>query len=553
MAGRDVFTFLVGGQAGQGVKSAAGAASEIIAGLGRETFQLDDYQSLIRGGHSFSVVSSAPDAISSQYGRADLVVALDARSYDEHRGDLAEGGVLVRNSDEVEEGDGIGVPITSAAEEYPRPMLRSGVAAVAVLCSALGKDEGALAETIARIYSKDSENNVAFAKAVYGSVNDDLNGRFELDGDGSARTVLAGSQAVCLGAAAAGLDVYIAYPMTPASPLLHFLSAHDEDLSVVTVHPESEIAVANMALGCAMAGARAMVGTSGGGYALMEEAFSLAGMSESPCLFFLGQRSGPATGVPTYTEQGDLRFAIHAGHGEFARIVASPGDVAEAFRLSAELLDLAWRFQSPAVLLSDKHLSECTATAEIVLDDAAWAEPVMHEGGDYVRYADTKNGVSPLLFPPSGEMIKWTSYEHDERGVTTEEAGMIARMHEKRQRKTEALEEHVRSLHTVNRFGEKGPLIFTYGSTTMSVLEAVRAGSLEARVVQPIYLEPFPSWQLEEFRGEHAVVVEASVGGQFARFLEEKAGLVVDKVIRRYDGRPFDPVELADELGKSSA
>lgn len=553
MAAQELFTFLVGGQAGQGVKSAAAGASAILAGLGRETFQTDDYQSLIRGGHSFSIVSSRPGPVSGRYRKADLIVALDARSYEEHRDELTDGGVLVRNSDEVEEGEGIGAPITSLAEDYPRPLLRSGVAAVAVLCSALGMDEDALAETIERIYTKDSENNVAFAKAVYGSVNEDLGGRFELEGDGKKRTLLAGSEAICLGAAAAGLDVYIAYPMTPASPLLHFLSKRDEELSVVTLHPESEIAVANMALGCAMTGARAMVGTSGGGFALMAEAFSLAGMSESPCLIFLGQRPGPATGVPTYTEQGDLRFALNAGHGEFARIVASPGSVAESFLLAAELLDLSWRFQSPAVLLTDKHLSECTATADIDLDSAAWAEPVMHEGGDYRRYADTENGVSPLLFPPSAEMIKWTSYEHDELGVTTEEADMTARMHDKRQRKAEALEEHLKSVRTVNRVGEKGPVVFTYGSSAMAVHEAARSGGLDLRIVQPIYLEPFPIWELEEFRGEDVVVVEASAAGQFARLLREKIGVKTSSIVRRYDGRPFEPTELAEELEKATS
>jgi len=548
MAARDVFTFLVGGQAGQGVKSAAGGASEILAGLGRETFQLDDYQSLIRGGHSFSVVSTAPGPVSSHYGRADLIIALDAPSYEEHRDQLAENGILVRNSDEVPDGEGIGAPITSLAEHYSRPLLRSGVSAVAILCCALGMDDEELSATIARIYPKDSKNNVALAKSVHEAVSGDVGGRFRLDGDGKRRTLIAGTQAMCLGAAAAGLDVYIAYPMTPSSPLLHFLSTHDDDLSVVTVHPESEIAVANMALGCAMAGARAMVGTSGGGYALMEEAFSLAGMSESPCLFFLGQRSGPATGVPTYTEQSDLRFAIHAGHGEFARAVASPGDVAESFRLAAELLDLAWRFQSPTVLLSDKHLAECTVTAEVDIDGAPWAEPIAHEGGDYARYAETKDGVSPLLFPPSDEMIKWTSYEHDEAGITTEEAGMVVRMHDKRQRKTEALAEAVRSLRTVNRFGDSGPVVLTYGSTTMSALEAVRAGGLDVRVIQPVYLEPFPSWELNELRGERVVVVEASAGGQFAKFMSEKAGVNVAAVIKRYDGRPFEPTELAREI-----
>jgi 2-oxoglutarate ferredoxin oxidoreductase subunit alpha len=233
---------------------------------------------------------------------------------------------------------------------------------------------------------------------------------------------------------------------------------------------------------------------------------------------------------------------------EFPRIVGSPGSVEEAFRLAAEMLSLVWRCQAVGILLSDKHLLESSVTVDLDPLMAAWAEPLAHSGRGYRRYAETPDGISPLLFPPSREVIKWNSYEHDEAGITTEDGHSIARMHDKRLRKTEAVRRAVEGLTTVNRYGDKGPVIFTYGSTTMSVLEALRAGGIEARVVQPIYLEPFPVWALGEHRGSSPVVVEQSAGGQFARLLAEKAGIGARAVIRRYDGRPFDPDELAAEL-----
>jgi 2-oxoglutarate ferredoxin oxidoreductase subunit alpha len=553
---RDVFTYLVGGRAGEGVKKAASAAANHLAGMGRHVFQMDDYQSLIRGGHNFSVVSSSARPVTSQYVRADLVVALGALSYELHRGDLADGGALVRNSDAVPEGDGVGLPLSSLASRLPRSELRVGVAGPAVFAAAVGLDRAATEALVRREYPRDVENNVAYALDVHGAALPAVGGRFRLERGEGERRMVAGHEAVALGAAAAGLDAYFAYPMTPSSSLLHYLAARDRDLGIAVVHAESEIAVANMAVGAAFAGARAMVGTSGGGFALMVEALSLAGMTETPLLCMLGQRSGPSTGVPTYTEQGDLLFALHPGHGEFARVVASPGTVEEAFRLAAEMLALVWRYQAVGVLLSEKHLLESSMTARLDPMAAAWAEPLAHTGGGpYRRYALTDDGVSPLAFPPSGELIKWNSYEHDEDGITTEDAGWIARMHDKRLRKAATLRDAVRRLTAVNsievgRGG--GPTVFTYGSTTMSVLEALRAGGINATVVQPVYLEPFPSWALEPHRGSSPVVVEQSAGGQFAALLEEKAGIRARAVVRRYDGRPFDPEELAADILKAA-
>ena len=544
----DVFTFIVGGKAGEGVKKAGSVAAQLFASMGRQVFQMDDYQSLIKGGHNFSVISTAKRRITSHYIKADLVVAPDKKSYDIHKEQLSERGIIVYNSDNVSEAEGVGIPLTKEAKKYPNPDLRIGVGAVATLAAVVGLDKDGLKKLIKSEYPRDIENNIAYAMGIYDIVYPKIGAKFLLERGDKERPIVSGNEAIALGAAAGGLDTYFAYPMTPSSSLLHFLAAHDMDLGVTVVHPENEIAVINMAIGSTFAGAKAMVGSSGGGFALMQEAFSLAGMVEAPLLCVLGSRPGPSTGVPTYTAQGDLNFAIHQGHGEFPKIVASPGSVKEAFFLAAEMLDMVWRFQTPGILLTEKHLSESAMTVDIDVSKAKWPEPVRHSGGEYKRYLDTKDGVSPFLFPPSKELIKWDSYEHDELGITTEDYNMIAKMQEKRNRKKKAIIDYMRGVHTVNVHGDKGPVIFTYGSTTMSVLEALESGEIEATVVQPIYLEPLPVWELERHKERGIIVVELSCAGQFASLLEEKVGIQPKAVIKKYDGRPFDPVELANRI-----
>jgi len=281
----------------------------------------------------------------------------------------------------------------------------------------------------------------------------------------------------------------------------------------------------------------------------MTEGFSLAGMTETPLLVVLSQRPGPATGVPTYTEQGDLSFALTAGHGDFLRIVACPRTIREAYYLTAEMLDLVWKFQTPGILLTEKHFSESSMTVELDIEKSKWAEPKMFNGENYKRYQDTKDGISPLLFPPSNQVIKWNSYEHDEVGITTEDAQMISFMHEKRNKKLKSLIDYLKPKKTVNVIRGELPInIFAYGSTYMSLLEALRYGKLNPTTVQPIFLNPLPIWELEEFNAQENIVVEQSISGQFSSLLKEKAGLQIKHVIKQYDGRPFDPILLSNQL-----
>ncbi|MCK4285542.1 MAG: 2-oxoacid:acceptor oxidoreductase subunit alpha [Candidatus Lokiarchaeota archaeon] len=545
----DVFTFIVGGKAGEGVKKAGSVAAHMFSSMGRYVFQMDDYMSLIRGGHNFSVVSTSPKWISSHYMNANLIVNFDKRSCETHMNDVAEDGIIVFNSDEQDNVEGIGIPLTSEAEKYPMKSLMYGVGAVAILASTIGFKKEEMNQAIKSQYPRGIEDNISFANKIYDMVQTGCQRKFPLEKGHKERKIITGNQSICLGAIAGGLDVYYAYPMTPASTILHFLAKQAENFGLAVVHAESEIAVINMAIGSAFTGARSMVGTSGGGFALMTEGFSLAGITESPILVVLSQRPGPATGVPTYTEQADLSFALSAGHGDFLRIVASPATVEEAYYLTSEMLDLVWKFQTPGIMLTDKHLSESSMTVDIDIERAKWAEPKMHNGSDYKRYLDTDNGISPMLFPPSKETIKWNSYEHDEFGITTENAEMISFMHDKRNKKETTLIEYLKEKETVNIIrGEHPTNIFAFGSTYMSVLEALRYGNINPTVIQPIYLNPLPNWELEEFKNQNNIVVEQSISGQFTALLKEKAGLKIKHTITRYDGRPFDPIELSKKI-----
>jgi 2-oxoglutarate ferredoxin oxidoreductase subunit alpha len=545
----DIFTFLVGGKAGEGVKKAGAVAAKIFSTMGRHLFQLDDYMSLIRGGHNFSVISTSTRWISSHYMKANLVINFDKRSYDLHFNDIStDNGIIIYNSDEQEKGEGIGIPFSSEAKKYPMKSLMYGVGAVAILASSIGFKKEEMNNIIKAEYPSGIKDNISFADLIYDLVNSQLGSRFVIEKGDLKRPILTGNEALSLGAIASGLDVYYGYPMTPASSILHYLAKLAPDFGLAVVHPESELAVINMGIGSSFTGARAMVGTSGGGFALMTEGISLAGMTETPILIVLSMRPGPATGVPTYTEQADLNFALNAGHGEFLRIVASPGTVEEAYYLAAELLDLVWKFQTPGILLTEKHLSESGMTVDINMDETKWAEPKKYEGNDYKRYLDTDDGISPLIFPPSNQLIKWNSYEHDEMGLTTENPKIISKMHDKRHKKLQALEKYMQNLHTVNVIGNEGPEIFTYGSTTMSVLEALKYGNIKAKVIQPIYLKPFPIWELNKYKEKEVIVIEMSKAGQFANLLKEKVGIEIKNLINKYDGRPFDPIELSQTI-----
>jgi 2-oxoglutarate ferredoxin oxidoreductase subunit alpha len=362
------------------------------------------------------------------------------------------------------------------------------------------------------------------------------------------RPLLTGNEAIGVGMVKGGLDAYVSYPMTPSSSLLHFLAENQEKFGITVVHPENEIAVILMALGFSYAGKRSGVGTSGGGFCLMTEGLSLAGMAELPLVLVVSQRTGPSTGLPTYTGQSELQFIVHAGQGEYPRLIVAPGDAQEALFWSEIAMNMAWKFQIPAFILTDKTLSEGTFSVDpaAISDVQREDSPSWLETAPYLRYADVPSGISPLAFPGMKDaVIKVNSYAHDEAGITTEEAALVMQMTNKRLRKWEGLAEEMQQYPGVIISGvpDASTALLCWGSTKGACNEI--ASLLGLRVIQPILLSPFPVDQLKKaITGvtkliaveENATAHLATLAGQY--------GIVPDERILRYDGRPFSPDDL---------
>jgi 2-oxoglutarate ferredoxin oxidoreductase subunit alpha len=542
------YTVLIGGQAGDGIRQAGGMIGRMMSRLGYHIYFWDDYPSLIRGGHNFSIIRASEGRIEAYRDEIDILVCLNEDTAKKHRDQLKPDGLLIYDSD-VFKAEGCGVGLAGIVKENGgKPVMRN-IAALGAVARTLGVEWPMLKTVVEAGAPKATELNLKIAKAAYDAACD---ARFHIERlDSEPLPLLQGNEAIALGAVRAGLGIYVAYPMTPSSGILHFLAAHDEELGLVVYHPENEIAAVVTAVGGAYAGARTMVGTSGGGFALMTEGLSLCAQSEAPVVFVVSQRSGPSTGVPTYTTQGDLFFVLHAGQGEFPRFVVAPGDPDQAFRLTGLAMNTAWKFQVPALVLSDKNLSESTYCFGSKGDEVTREEGSAFDGkGEYKRYLVGPGGVSPLAFPGAqGIVVKGTSYEHDEYGITTEDAGAIVRMQDKRLAKGPELVKYVDAMDAVAIFGDKkAPVgLLTWGSTKGACMEVARAMGL--RVVQPLVVEPFPVAGLTRaLEGVRKIIaVENNATGLLAK-LAGCNGIRVDHKILKYDGRPFSVDGLKKRL-----
>ncbi|MGA9098521.1 MAG: thiamine pyrophosphate-binding protein, partial [Methanotrichaceae archaeon] len=367
--------------------------------------------------------------------------------------------------------------------------------------------------------------------------------------------ILTGNQAISMGLIKAGLKAYVAYPMTPSSSILEFMARYAPDFGLKVLHPENEIAVMLMAQGFAYTGVKAAVGTSGGGFCLMTEGLSLAGQAEVPVVIVMGQRTGPSTGLPTYTAQSDLHFILNAGQGEFPRFVVSPGDAEEAYYWSGVALNMAWKYQVPAFILSDKTVSESGYSFDTKsVGDLNEESPLAWDGqGKYARYKYTDSGISPLAFPPQkGQVIKSDSYTHDENGITTEDPDITSKIADKRLIKGESLAKEMAKYETVKVYGHGKTAILCWGSNKGVCIEAAEKFGL--KVIHVLVLSPFPVDQLRSALDdvEKMISVECNSTGQLAR-LAALYGHPADVQILRYNGRPFSLEDLEAELRKVTA
>ena len=560
----------IGGAAGQGLQRAALLLGRTFVRGGYHVFAIQDSMSRIRGGHNFVQLRVSDQPVGAMTGTVDLLVALDQETVQVNGKDLREGGIALLDAGTFGlEQAPLGwtdVPLKALAMELGGKPVYTNSAALGYLLGLIGFGMDLLAQAFAEAFQKGdlAAKNTAVARAGYELAQSARSGAGvpQLKPlEAPPRLFLTGNDAICLGAIAADCRFMSAYPMSPSTSIITYLAGREESVGLVTEQAEDEIAAINLALGASMAGVRAMTATSGGGLSLMSETISFLGVSEVPLVIVDCQRPGPATGMPTRTEQSDLLFAINSGNGEFPRAVLAPGNAEQAFHCTVQAFNLADRYQVPVLLLSDQHLSESFYTVEPFSPEAAVYESstldaeALGEMEEYRRYLDTEDGVSPRSWPGQSDRLVLTdSHEHDETGRITEEPGMRVRMVEKRQRKLDGIKAGYGGPERIGPSGAE-TIVVGWGSTREVLGEAVtilRSRGEDVSLLHYAELWPLPEGpELAALReARRLVVVEGNVGGQLASVLRGVLGRRELDTVLRYDGRPFLVEELVEELAE---
>lgn len=512
----DQFSILFGGKAGDGIDRASLIIADLLKNLGYYIYIYREYPSLIRGGHTFSIIRASKKKVYAHYDEVDVILAMNQETVDLHTARMKQESVMVFDPESI----------TKILKDEDAPLVTANSVMIGKLAKTLGIKWGNLEEAFRANMPKVLDKNLAVARRGY----DETDTAFLMeDLKRNIPAAATGNEAMGLGLIKGGLNAYFAYPMTPTSTILHYLARRAEELNLKVIHPESEIGVILMALGASYAGQRVAVGTSGGGFCLMTEGFSLAGMAELPIVVVLGQRPGPSTGLPTYSSQTELHFALNAGQGEFTRFVVAPGDAEESYYWAQVALGMAGKYRAPVIILTDKNLGEGTYSFDEAAVEAAPVE------------------LSPAR--DKKKVFKVNGYEHDENGITTEDPAITKTMQEKRLAKTEALAAELEKYRQVGVYGDKKAktAVLCWGSNKGVAVEA--AEPLGLKVIQPAVMSPFPVKQFSEALDgvENIVAVENNATGQLVKLIRQYGFDVGDRV-SKYDGRAFSVGELRGEL-----
>jgi len=567
------FNWKIGGEAGFGIMTSGLTFSKIATRSGYHIFDYTEYPSLIRGGHNTYEVAFSDEEIHSSLWHVDLLVCLNKDTYEFHKHRLTEESMVIYDPEmfEIEmEVKKIPVPFNQIKKDEKIQQQMVNTVAVAASVALLGGDLKLLEDMIHEAFDRKGEEvvnfNLRLAQIGHDHIVKGPIQSLELlkrKDNPPKKLVMTGNEMFSLASIPADCRHYAAYPMTPASSILSILAAWQYDNGMVVRHPEDEISVINSALGSAFAGVRSSVGTSGGGFALMVESLSYAGVAEIPIVVFLSMRPGPATGLPTWTEQGDLLFAVHAGHGEFPKIVLAPGDIEEMSELTLKAYDLADIYQVPVVLLSDKYLSESHKDVDKAAVDKLFTAYVPDRGkivsdtqmNPYLRYKDSEDGISEMLIPGrEGTFYQANSYEHIEDSHTTEDDKARIVQADKRNRKYQTYFKNHFELPTFFGDPEAETIFISWGSMKGPVLDAMKLLAEETKksygYIHFTHLYPLDEKALTEFfvgkKAQRHILVENNSHAQFGQLLRQQTGITFEEKLLKYDGRPFWPEEIRD-------
>jgi len=560
------FLWKIGGEAGFGIMTTGLNFSKVASRSGYQILDYVEYPSLIRGGHNAYEVTVADEPVNSLSSTIDYLVCLNKETFERNKKKLIPASIVVydQSSFTIEENCiRVNLPINDILKESKGQIIMANTIALGASLALLDGDQTILNGLLKEEFGKKGNEIVRFNQQFAEKGFDYIKNNYPQfikpvlhKKNNEEKLVMTGNEAFSLGAVAADCRFYAAYPMTPASSVLTDLAAWQERTGMVVRHAEDEIAVINSAIGASFAGVRSAVGTSGGGFALMTETVSLAGITETSLVIFIAQRPGPATGMPTWTEQGDLLFSVHAGHGEFPKIVLAPGDHEEMFELTLKAFDLADIYQTPVIILSDMLLSESHRTLSKVKIEclikayqANRGKLINHAEGKYLRYKLSNDGISERLVPGAeGQFYQANSYEHLEDGHTTEESLRRREQVDKRNAKIKTyLANHFQPPKVYGDL-EKAQTVFVSWGSTKGVISDILDGStslihfnhvypLDERKIRPLF-KP----------GKRYVLVENNSQGQFGKLLRQETGIEVGEKILKYDGRPIGREEIIKRL-----
>jgi 2-oxoglutarate ferredoxin oxidoreductase subunit alpha len=554
----------IGGAAGQGIATPGDILARIFVRRGLHVNAYNAYQSIIRGGHIFLTLRTSDQPVLSHGDNLDVLIPLNQDSMNRHLGYLPKGSSVLFNVDTIKPGavpDGVQLcpfSVKALAPNVRGDLVQNTIALAALLrlIKVDFKRRGPAAVT----------ENVGVARAGYDYAEAHFTPLpFSLPDTGKPLAFFEGNQALAMGGAAAGVRFYCAYPMSPSSGVLHWMARHARELGIMVRQVEDEIGVINMAIGAAHTGCRAMCATSGGGFALMTEALGAAAMMEIPVVCINVQRAGPATGVPTKTEQGDLWQVLGAGQGDYPRIIVAPTSIGDCFKTVPDLFNLVDKFQCPGIILSDLLLSEGRSSidpAELSFDVPIDRGEVIGlngdaptENGGYKRYRITPSGISPRALPGTpGHMHVAATDEHDEDGVLISDEFTDPHKrqasHEKRMRKMDGI---LPLLPPPALFGpaKAQVTLLGWGSTEGVIREAmeqlaeqgIAVNNLQVKWLVPLHADAIQSILSAS---EKVVAIENNYSGQFARYLRSETGFAAAGHIRKYDGEPFMPHHIVD-------
>jgi len=565
----EVISIKIGGPAGTGVKSVGLMLDKVAARSGFQICDNNEFPSLIRGGHNVVQVNFSLDEVTAPRLNSDFLIAFDQLTIDLHHAELKKGGGIIFDSDfadvsKVKKDISLyGIPLKKLANEAGEKEIFVNIVALSSALGILGgnletfkklieEEYGDKGEKIVQADKKAADLGYEYAVKNYKNSLHNYLGSVDSFSSPVSYMVLNGNEAAALGSISAGMGFAAIYPMSPINNILHILAANQEKLGYVLKQPEDEISAINMAIGASYAGVRSVTATSGGGFCLMTEAYGLAGMTETPVVIFDGMRGGPATGLPTWSGQGDLQMVLHAHQDEFPRIVLAPGDVEETYRLTVEAFNLADKYQTPVVVLLDKNICENERTlsfpdiTKTVIDRGKF---VKEKIADYLRYRYENDGISPRSIPGVGNFFITNSDEHNEAGYSTEEIEDRNKMMQKRMKKLEACAENDMSAPEI--FGPLGSdiTIVSWGSNKGSILEALKNFS-NVNYVHLTWMNPFPDKFLAGVLSgaKHVVDIECNYTGQLANLIREKTGIKIEDRYLRFDGRIIYPEEIIEKL-----